>query len=83
MMPNTNAKNRMMNWSRDFIQVHTFRNGFCEENEYKTYFPRFKQSYGYDGSAEDLLKELARGGFISRKNGKLTWLLPIAEKNKQ
>ena len=79
----TTAKDMMFNWSRDFIQVYTHKDGFCEEKAYNETFKRFKKSYGFDGKPLDLLRELKENGFISRSKGKLVWLLPIAEQNKR
>lgn len=77
------AENQMFNWSRDFIQTHTSKHGFCEDREYRRVFRLFQKVYGYEGKPLDILRALQKNGFISRTNGKITWLLPIADKNRQ
>jgi len=37
------AENQMFNWSRDFIQTHTSKHGFCEDREYRRIFRLFQR----------------------------------------
>lgn len=37
------AENQMFNWSRDFIQTHTSKHGFCEDRKYRRIFRLFQR----------------------------------------
>lgn len=77
------AENQMFNWSRDFIQTHTSKHGFCEDREYRRIFRLFQRCTAMKENPLIFSGYCKKNGFISRANSKITWLLPMTDKNRQ